>query len=282
MTEKKKPYEIVSEEIQAKMSAGVIPWHKPFAFQLPYNGVTGYKYRGVNVWLCLIAGFASPRWFTFKKISERGGDIKGEKGSLVVWWQMRSIPEPPDKDPDAVKTFPILKYYKVWNDEQIIGMDFEPLAVRDTEPIAECENILDAYTAKPPVRINGVSAHYDKMQDFVGTPPQTSFDTDAEYYNTLFHEMAHSTGHPNRLDRFSLSDPSDFFGSESYSEEELTAELTAAYLAGVAGIGRPTIDNSAAYCQSWMRAFQDDDRMFIFAAQRAQKAADYIQGQSYS
>jgi antirestriction protein ArdC len=42
------------------------------------------------------------------------------------------------------------------------------------------------------------------------------------------------------------------FGSESYSKEELIAEMGAAMLCGIAGIERCTLSNSAAYLKSWI------------------------------
>jgi antirestriction protein ArdC len=66
------------------------------------------------------------------------------------------------------------------------------------------------------------------------------------------------------------------FGSDDYSKEELVAEMGAAMLCGVAGIESHTIDNSAAYLQTWINRLQSDSRLIVSAASQAQKAADYI------
>lgn len=95
------------------------------------------------------------------------------------------------------------------------------------------------------------------------------------YYNTLFHELAHSTGHTSRLNRKELMEH-DGFGKSNYAKEELTAEMTAAYLCAVTGIGQPTIANSAAYIENWLKALKNDKSLIIMAASQAQKAADYI------
>ncbi len=55
--------------------------------------------------------------------------------------------------------------------------------------------------------------------------------------------------------------------------------MGAAMLAGVAGIERRTIANSAAYLKSWIDVLKGDSRMAVFAASAAQKAADYILGE---
>jgi len=59
---------------------------------------------------------------------------------------------------------------------------------------------------------------------------------------------------------------------------ELCAELGAAMLCGVAGISPPTVDQSAAYIASWLKALNDDRKLLISAAGKAQRAADFIRG----
>ena len=98
-----------------------------------------------------------------------------------------------------------------------------------------------------------------------------------EYYSTFFHELVHSTGHKRRLGRSGVEEVAAF-GSHEYSKEELVAEIGSAMLCGVAGIEQVTLDNSAAYIQSWLKALKNDERMIVSAAGQAQKAADYILG----
>ena len=92
---------------------------------------------------------------------------------------------------------------------------------------------------------------------------------------TLFHELAHSTGHASRVGREGFENPVHF-GSEDYSKEELVAECTAAMLCGVTGIDTHTLDNSTAYLQSWIARLKSDSKLIVQAASAAQKAADYI------
>jgi antirestriction protein ArdC len=89
--------------------------------------------------------------------------------------------------------------------------------------------------------------------------------------------LTHSTGHPSRIGREGI-EKLNTFGSESYSKEELIAEMGAAMLAGIAGIERRTLANSASYLKAWIDVLKSDSRMVVFAASQAQKAADYIQG----
>ncbi|MCP3028715.1 hypothetical protein LF822_17395 [Halobacillus sp. A5] len=68
------------------------------------------------------------------------------------------------------------------------------------------------------------------------------------FKSSIFHEMVHSTGHKDRLDREGVTGKISF-GSQNYSKEELIAELGASMLCGVTGIENQTIDNSASYIQ---------------------------------
>ena len=93
------------------------------------------------------------------------------------------------------------------------------------------------------------------------------------------HELTHATGHTSRLWRPTLVDMVAF-GDCNYSKEELVAEMGAAFLCGVAGIENTTTTDSASYIQGWLRKLQDDTKLLIGAAAQAQRAADYILGET--
>jgi antirestriction protein ArdC len=151
-----------------------------------------------------------------------------------------------------------------------------PGASRIVNPIAECERIVDGMPNPPAMQQDG-RAWYRPSTDAVGMPARNTFDSAEAYYSTLFHELTHSTGHSSRIGRDGI-EKLNTFGSESYSKEELVAEMGAAMLVGVAGIERNTLASSAAYLKSWVDVLKADSRMVVFAASQAQKAADYILG----
>jgi antirestriction protein ArdC len=102
------------------------------------------------------------------------------------------------------------------------------------------------------------------------------FDSSEEYYSVLFHELGHSTGHDSRLSRKGIVE-FDRYGSDQYSKEELIAEFTASMLLDSCGI-EGTIENSAAYIKSWVKALKDNPEILVEASRSAQKAFDYIVG----
>ena len=127
----------------------------------------------------------------------------------------------------------------------------------------------------PEIEHNGGRACYIPSQDKIKMPELSIFDTPEFYYCVRFHESGHATGHESRVGRNGVMD-NHFFGDEQYSREELVAEMTAAFLCGVAGIENKTIENSAAYIQGWKKKLREDPKCVVIAAAQAEKAADFI------
>ena len=272
-------YQIVTDRIMSLLEQGHIPWHKPWAGsdQLPKNLASGKEYRGVNIWLLHAAGYAEPYWLSFKQVKDRGGYVrKGEKANIAVFWKMLDV-ETEGKDGNKkIKHVPMLRYYNVFNVEQCEGVKYpETVKKHEHEPIKACENVIANMPNRPEIKHYGAKAFYSPAFDRVVLPHNEMFDTAQGYYTTAFHELAHSTGHTGRLDREGITKPHSF-GDKSYSKEELCAEMGAAYLCGHCGISPATIENSAAYIQSWLKALKNDNKLVVYAAAQAQKAADYI------
>jgi len=173
----------------------------------------------------------------------------------------------------------LLRYYRVFNLEQTEGIA-EKLGLGNATPrvasIEQCEAIAKGMP-NPPAFQQDARAWYRPSTDTVGMPSRNAFNSAEEYYSTLYHELTHSTGHASRVGREGIEDIAAF-GSESYSKEELIAEMGAAMLCGVTGISPATIPNSAAYLQGWINRLRGDSKLLVSAASQAQKAADYIQG----
>jgi antirestriction protein ArdC len=274
-------YEIVTEQIIAQLQNGVAPWRKPWQTAEPRNLVSQKPYRGINTFL--LAGFGMPSrfWLTYNQATKLGGNVKpGERSALVVFWSVGKDKLNP-KTGKVSKPF-LLRYYRVFNLSQTEGIAHKlGLAEASAVPVADiaaCESIVAAMP-KAPAIVNDARAWYRPSTDTVGIPSKTVFDSSEGYYATLFHELTHSTGHASRIGREGI-EKLNSFGSESYSREELIAEMGAAMLCGVMGIAPATLENSAAYLKSWITALCGDSKLLVSAASAAQKAADYIRGLS--
>jgi antirestriction protein ArdC len=270
-------YEIVTARILEQLERGVVPWRKPWRAELPCNLVSGKPYRGLNVFLLGSQGYGSRYWLTFNQTVKLGGHVKrGEHSSLVTFWHIGEEETRTRPDGTVEKSRPfLLRYYNVFNLEQTEGIDIPRVSSRPSvSPIERCEAIVSGMPNAPRMEQSD-RAWYRPSSDTVGMPAHGLFASSEEYYSTLFHELTHSTGHASRIGREGI-EQLNTFASDSYSREELIAEMGAAMLSGVTGISPATLTNSAAYLQSWINRLRGDSKLLVSAASAAQKAADFI------
>jgi antirestriction protein ArdC len=275
-------YESITERIIKQLEAGVIPWRKEWkntGSGLPYNLVSNLPYRGVNIISLLCSGFASNGWCTYKQAQALGYQVrKGEKAAPVVFWK---FPTKGEAGQDEKSYRPFARTYSVFNLDQLDGVPAaDPAADAPVfDAIADAEKIVSDFmgsASHPTLAHGGNRAFFRPITDHVQMPEKTSFLTPAGYYATLFHEFAHSTGTKGRLNRDELAAYAAF-GDENYSKEELTAEFTSAFLCAQAGISSDErTASAAAYIQGWLSELKNDKTLAMQAAQRAQKAADFI------
>ena len=160
----------------------------------------------------------------------------------------------------------------------IAAPDVRAYTPSDYSPVEAASAIVQGYADGPVIHHRGGSAFYRPGSDEVTLPEPTRFASTNEYYSTLFHELAHSTGHGSRLARGIDTDLRPF-GSPDYGKEELIAEMAAAFLCGASDIVPSVIVNQAAYLQGWLNVLKADKRLVIAAAGQAQRAADWIMGE---
>jgi antirestriction protein ArdC len=257
-------YQMVTDRIIAKLEAGVIPW-KHFASSplgTPKNLVSHKPYHGINYFLLgACSKFSSPYWLSFKQAQELGGHVRrGERSEIVVFWKFLEVE---DKETGEKKEIPFLKYSHVFNAQQCDGLESKPLkqdpAPRNTDPICEAEAIVENMPNRPRLQIDDVpSAYYSPAQDYVHMTTRERCVSDERYYETMFHELSHSTGHPSRLNREKDMGGWHRFGSTTYAAEELVAEMGAAQLCARAGIFQQVEDNTAAYIANWLTKLHND------------------------
>lgn len=272
------PYQVVTDRIIEKLEQGTVPWRQPWSTELPKSLTTKKDYRGINVFLLGSQGYTNPYWLTFKQGKRLGGHIRrGEKATPIVFWKWieRETEEVDEAGKRVLTSAPMLRYYYVFNLEQCEGIEIPEFKTHQTEPIPRSESIVASMPNCPVVEHKESRAFYRPLTDTVNMPALDHFSIGEEYYSTLFHELTHATGHSSRLDRQDM-DKQRLFGSLDYSQEELVAEMGAAFLCGNSGIVNRTIDNSTAYIQGWLKRLRNDKRLLVFAGGQAQKAADYI------
>lgn len=276
-------YDIVTSKVLEAMDKGSIPWKKPWKggkASLPFNAATKRQYSGGNMFFLSMLPYNVPGFVTFNQIKAAKATIKAgeeKKHYPVFYWKMLER----KNDAGKIEKIPMLRYFLVWNVEQLDGFDMESPEPETFvhDPIESAEHIVNGYKDAPVINVKNTNrACYYPTLDAIDVPEMSQYENREEYYSTLFHEMGHSTGHTSRLNRKEVNDPI-VFGSHSYSVEEMVAELTAAFLCAESGIDN-TVENSAAYIKGWHTKLQADPKLFWTAASKAQKAANHILGKT--
>ena len=275
---KKDIYEMVTDRIIEQLEKGYIPWQKPWTgvHDGAYNRISNKPYSLLNQMLLSKTG----EYASFKQWTELGGHIrKGEKAEIVTFWKIQQIEEENDNGEKIIKQLPLLRYYNVFHISQVEGVEPKSIDLNELQPIEEAERIKTEYMQREHIKILEKvtdKAFYSPSLDYIQVPCKEQYQNIEEFYSTLFHEMTHSTGHKNRLDREDVKDCM-YFGSENYSKEELCAELGSAFLINKLGIASSkSFNNSTAYIQSWLRVLKNDKKFIISASSRAEKAVKYI------
>jgi len=295
-------YKMAADAVLAAMERGTVPWRMPWTQgpgALPQNLASRRPYRGINVFLLAMAGYPSPFWLTFKQAKTLGGQVrKGEKATTAILWKQtkKRLRTPAEvaaakangdtvrKDEKGQFVLLILaRRFALFNVAQVDGLqdvpEVEQIGDPTWSPEEAAEAIAAGYPDGPSVAEGGSSASYAPARDHVQMPDRGRFTEATDWHATLFHELAHSTGHADRLGRPDLVDPKATFGSVKYAREELTAEMAAAMLCTVAGIdAAPLTERHAAYVEHWRERIGEDPKLVVIAAQRAQKACDLILG----
>lgn len=285
-TPHKDVYAIANEKIIAHLEAGTVPWRKPWTDSgIPQNFVSRKAYRGINLLLLNLCGYARNLFLTFSQVKHLEGTVKkGEKAHPVLFWKWVRK-DKNDKRPleelKAKDLKPILRYYTVFNVDQCLGLHIEPDAALQVpiHPLIQCDGIIDGYRNHPEIIHKVHKACYYPDSDVINMPKMETFDSSEAYYGTLFHELVHSTGHSARLNRKEITEM-DSFGTESYSMEELTAEIGASYLSSHAGIVIDDFARNASYIEGWLKVLRSDRRFIVYASAQAQRAVDYILGRT--
>jgi len=201
---------------------------------------------------------------------------KGERGTKVYFVKQLQVRDDGADGDAATRLVPMMREYTVFNVDQCDGLPDRVLASRparvrnpDTRDVLADEFLR---STGADVREGSGEAYYLPSRDFISVPAFEAFKSADHFYNVLFHELCHWTGHKSRLDR----DLRNRFGSRSYAAEELIAELGAAFLSAEFGFDSDL--RHAGYIGTWIELLKTDKRAFFTACSQASKAADYLRG----
>jgi len=275
-------YQELTDKIVGKLEKGEVPWVKAMnkaTFGYPQNFLTKNIYKSSNFFMTLFEDRETPYWLTYKQAKDLGGNVrKGERGVRISYFQMM------EKEVEGkIEKYPMVRYSTVFNLEQCEGIEnpfqeqIDNMKLENFNTIETCEDLVTYIKDKvAPVGIEeGTKAFYTPAYDRITMADRLRYVSEPFYYRTLFHEMAHSTGHAKRLNRIGITSPHEF-GSQRYAREELVAELTSAFLCSKAGIIDETFDKSTSYINNWLGALKKDKMLVYDAMKESFKAIEYL------
>ncbi|MDR2828326.1 MAG: ssDNA-binding domain-containing protein [Acholeplasmatales bacterium] len=272
-------------------------WKKEWLSKtLPINGFTRRPYRGMNALNLFLSPYVDPRWFTYLQVQKYKSKEhkyvyvrKGESPSKMVEYfsqydkktrmpfDTKTIENLSDLEKkkyieDNVK--PRISFHLVYNAEQIEGIEqyIPNVVAADTT-----SNIIKTLTNKPFVSKiihNGTQAFYSPEKDTIVLPKYEYFKSEEGYNATFLHELSHSTGHQDRLNRSLINT----FGTDEYAKEELVAEISSMLCEIELGlkIKEEHIENHGAYVKSWLEGLNSDKKYMVEVISDAKKASKYI------
>jgi putative DNA primase/helicase len=278
-------------------------WHGGTRVNLS-NPATGRRYSGSNAMYLLFSGHTGP-FAGHAQWAELGANVrKGESGIPIMvpmgtggkakkrrkpatngtqlpadgMTDSKPAESKDSKDDDERVPFRVRYVFGAdqvdgWTNPATVDKTHDP---RETVPAAEA--IIAAAAKRVPIRYGASGGAYWKpTANEIHLPQRERFDTLAAFYGTAFHEIIHSTGHKQFLDR----QQSTKFGSEEYGFEELVAEFGAAFLGQETNTATdmpPTWAENRDYLAGWRDRITDGGpEVLERAARLAQSAARLVQ-----
>lgn len=290
MEERKKLVEKIIENMKQGYVLPKPDWNQAaFPDTRICNPVSGARYHGSNLLRLYLTGlekgYTDGRWMTYKQAQSEGWQVrKGEQGVRCEKYIFtRQIEEEnPDTGELEKKTVPLSKpmvnTFVVFNAQQIEGIPervneiLEPLKPDEILDMAE----LFRESSSCPIReTNEGKAYYSPGKDKIVLPNRNAFLDTQSFLATQLHEMVHSTGHPDRLNR----PLTGLFGSPGYAMEELRAELGSFFIQNDLNLhfDAQHFNSHTQYLESWIGALEEDPNELFRAIADAQKASDYLE-----
>ena len=256
--------------------------------------------------------YAAPIYLTFLQKEKEGLRLnKGAKAMPVVYWDwnikdaegkkvsLTDYRNMSKEEREHCEARPFLRSFRVYNIDQTnmkevnkekydkLVAQFQSPKVSDTQGMyknAALDRMFEnqEWLCKIHCDKPSAGAFFNATHDFIVIPQKEQFkigktESDIykdgmEYYSTALHEMTHSTGTAERLNR----NMEGRYGDPKYAKEELVAELSAAMVGNTMGFDKRITDNSAAYIDSWLRTLREEPRFIMSVMADVNKASNLI------
>ena len=217
--------------------------------------------------------FTIPIWLTYKQAKILKGSVKrGEKGTPIVFFDVRQIEPKTEAEEENPRTYRLLKFYTVFNIEQTdLDINYYKSMLPDIHQKNDKIENIEEFVARinPEIKLATGRAAYRESDDVIYIPDIDQFKSANDYYSTLFHELTHFTKHPSRLNR--VVDHDDI---RQVAVEELIAELGSAMLCLQFGFTGDL--QHPEYIDSWVKVLKYDYSEIFRASTKAKKAYEFL------
>ena len=282
---------IIRDNLVEQLENNSNKWHQSFINKnMPTNAVTGKHYNSTNFFnlnfVANINNYGQNIWASFldwKKIGCKINTGETHKAKVLYYGTFKKENEKTNKE-DVI---PFLKATPVFNIAQV-DLSECTLKFDNTDNVNKVVSIqeIDNFVNDTAVEIkhsNDGRCYYAKTTDYIHMTNKENFiktsygDETSNYYSVLFHELIHSTGHNQRLDRFKDNDKKfKDNAQQSYAFEELIAECGAIMLCQKFNLEKTIRVDHALYIKSWISALKNDVKFLTSSLTRAYKATDYL------
>lgn len=286
---------------------GALPWPRNLHGR-EYNGMNAL----MLLLHCEKQGYTIPRFCTFdcvRRLNTPGKDgqelprvsiLRGEKSFPVMLTTFTCIHKETkekiryedykklsEKEQELYNVFPKMQVFRVFNVAQTNLREARPelwekLEQEVTRPQIEDGEHLSFAPVDTMIRDDlwicpirpkhQDQAYYSITKNEIVVPEKEQFKSGEAFYGTLFHEMTHSTGAKDVLDRFKPA----AFGVPEYAREELVAELGSALVAQRYGMAKHIKEDSCAYLKGWLDELKESPQFIKTTLLDVKRAASLI------
>lgn len=259
-----------------------VKWRE--AYSNCINRATEKSYNGRNAFYLSMLQykhwFTTNQWITFNQCKELWWKIKKwSKSATIIYFTFKEKEWQEDKDDDDKKYSPIVKYYRVFNLDQVEWIEALAFEANDHLPSDErwstpINRYIQAFDTLAISHWPG--NYYCPPEDKITLVNPIHRKSLESYHHTMYHEVIHSTGHKDRLNRKEVAWVIKFW-SHDYSVEELVAEFWSCMLSSMLWV---PIDYNNSWAYLWSRAkkikAESKEREVQWAIARASKATEYV------